>query len=317
MSRLRNIIHLVAYGLRPILMVLALAMVTASMPAHAQETWRLDPQLSVARLSLGSASNALEIGLARVSGDVVFDSNDPTDPSVNLKITPGNETGAEYAKMSFTSKRSVTTSDGKLIVTGDVSVTRIERSVRAEPNEAYAGPQYGNPVAHTDTGEITVVFSDPRQNAAHNGTMHLLGTSSITREDLPQLVDALTLDAWPTSLVNDDKCEAPSTVGEDYSGVKCTGTEIASVNNPVIPTGGSGGEGYYGFKPVVTPDHNYAIITLDVQLNQTVGGIAGRFRRGTISCKIMIPRSLDARRRVCEGQPVFFRRSTTGAPSGT
>ncbi len=89
MSRLRNIIHLVAYGLRPILMVLALAIVTASMPAHAQETWRLDPQLSIARLSLGSASNALEIRLARVSGDVVFDSNDRTDPSVNLKITPG------------------------------------------------------------------------------------------------------------------------------------------------------------------------------------------------------------------------------------
>jgi hypothetical protein len=74
---------------------------------------------------------------------------------------------------------------------------------------------------------------------------------------------------WPTSLVNDDKCEVPSTVGEDYSGAKCTGTEIASVNNPVIPTGGTGGEGYYGFKPAVTPDHNCASITLDVQLNQT------------------------------------------------
>lgn len=63
-------------GRRPILMVLALAIVTGSMPAHAQQTWRLDPQLSIARLSLGSASNALEIGLARVSGNVVFDSND-------------------------------------------------------------------------------------------------------------------------------------------------------------------------------------------------------------------------------------------------
>ena len=44
--------------------------------------------------------------------------------------------------MSFTSKQSVMMSDGKFIVTGDLSLTRIERSVTAEPNEAYSGPDY-------------------------------------------------------------------------------------------------------------------------------------------------------------------------------
>jgi hypothetical protein len=240
--------------------------VSFSSPAHAQETWRLDPQLSMVRLSLGSGSNALEIGLARVSGDVVFDSNDLTDPSVNLKITPGNEAGADYAKMSFTSKRSVMTSDGKLIVTGDLSVTRIERGVTADPNEAYAGPQYGNPVAYSDTHQITLVFSDPLQLAARDGTMLFSGTTSVIREDFPQVLDALTLDDWPASLVNDEQCEAPSTVGEDYSGVKCSGTEIAAVSNTEVPTGA--GEGYYGFQPAVTPDHNHATITLNLRLTQ-------------------------------------------------
>ena len=66
----------------------------------------MDPRFLIARLSLGSGSNALEIGLARVSGDVAFDSNDPADPSLNLKITPGNATSADYAEMSFSSRRT-------------------------------------------------------------------------------------------------------------------------------------------------------------------------------------------------------------------
>ena len=266
MLRLRNTIHLVEHALRPILTLLAVAVVTASIPGHARDTWQVDSQLSIARLSLGSGSNALEIGLARVSGDAIFDSNDPTDPSVNLKITPGNATGADYANMSFTSKQSVMTRDGKFIVTGDLSVTRIERSVTMEPNEAYAGPEYSDPTAHTDTREITLVFSDP-QYAGDNGTMHFLGTSTVSREDFPQMLDALTFDDWPTILVNDEKCEAPSTVGEDYSGIKCTGTVIASVSNREVPTGV--GEDYHGFQPAVTPDRQQATIAIDLKLKQT------------------------------------------------
>jgi len=231
--------------------------VSFSSPSHAQETWRLDPQLSTARLSVGSGSNPLEIGLARVSGDVSFDSNDLTDPSVNLEVTPGSEEGADHAKMSFTSKQSVTTSDGKLIVTGDLSVTRIERSVTADPNEAYAGPQYGDPVAHTDTHQIALTFADPRQLAARDGTMLFSGTTSVIREDFPLLLDAVTLDDWPTVLVNDKKCEVPPTIGEDYSGVTCSETEIAAV-----------GEGHDGFQPAVTPDHNHATITLNLRMTQ-------------------------------------------------
>jgi hypothetical protein len=259
-------LHFVTGKVSLALTLLLVLTVSFSIPAHAQETWRLDSQLSIAGLSLGSGSNALEIGLARVNGDVVFDSNDPLDPSINLEITPGDDPGAECAKMSFTSKRSVMTSDGNLIVTGDLSVTRIERRVTAEPSEAYAGPEYGDPVAHTDTRQIALAFDDPRGFLAHHGMMPLSGTPSVIREDFPRLLDALTLDDWPTVLVNDEKCEAPPTVGEDFSDVKCSGTEIAAVSNTEVPTGV--GEGYYGFQPVVTPDHNRATMTLNLRLTQ-------------------------------------------------
>jgi hypothetical protein len=246
--------------------LLLILTVFVSIPAHAQQTWRLDSRLSFARLSLGSGSNALEIGLARVSGDVVFDSDDPIDPLVNLEITGGDNAGAEYTKMSFASKRSVRGTDGKLIVIGDLSITRIERSVTAEPNEAYAGPEYGDPVAHTDTREIALAFDDPDEFFAHHGMMALSGTTSASREGFPQLLDALTLDDWPTVLVNDEKCEEPPTIGEDYSGGKCTGTEVAAVSNTEIPA--EVGEAYYGFQPAVTPDRNRATITLNLRLTQ-------------------------------------------------
>jgi hypothetical protein len=254
------------YGLLPILMVLALAILTASMPAHAQDSWQIDPKHSVATLALGSGANQSQIGLARVSGEVVFESCDPGDPIVTLKIV-GDARDADYASMSFSSKRSGIRADGKLTVTGDLSVTRVERSVTMEPNEAYAGPQYGEPAARTTTRQITLIFSDPRQVPSQNGAMHFSGRSTVSREDFPDLLDAIVLDDWPSQLVNDEKCENPSTVGEDYSGVKCTGTVIASFSNGTVPAGV--GEGYYGFQPAVTPDRNYASITLDVRLNQT------------------------------------------------
>lgn len=253
-------------GLRPIL-VLVLVTISASMLAYAQETWQVDPQLSIARLSLGSESNALEIGLARVSGEVVFKSSDSADPLVHLVIKPDNGPQPSYAELSFTSKRSATTSDGKVVVTGDLSVTRVERSVTIEPNEAYHGPDYGEPVVQTTTEEVRLVISDPRWPATGSNTKRLSGSSSFSREAFPQLMDALTRADWPTILVNGEKCHVPSTIGEDYSGATCSGTVIATLNNSMVSTGS--GEAYYGFQPAVTPDRERGTIALDLKVKPT------------------------------------------------
>jgi hypothetical protein len=87
--------------------------------------------------------------------------------------------------MSFSSRRCTMTSDGKLIIIGDLSVTRVERSVTTDPSEAYAGPQYGDPVAHTDTRPIALVFSDPHRLASQGGVMRFSGTSTAVREEFP------------------------------------------------------------------------------------------------------------------------------------
>lgn len=253
---------------RLILALLALATATVSIRARAQEVWQIDPKQSFATLALGSGVDSLQIGLARVSGEVTFQSSDPADPIVTFKMSSRNPSGAEYASMSFISKASSMTARGKLTVIGDLSVTRVERSVTMEPNEAYAGPQYGNPVAYANSRQVTLVFSDPPQLTSQNGAMHLSGTSTIGREDFPQLLDAITLNNWPSQLINDEKCQDPSTIGEDYHGPECTGTVIASVSNAVVSTGAPSGEGSYGFEPVVSPDHNVATIALDLRLKE-------------------------------------------------
>jgi len=268
-SKLWALIH------SPVLMlIIAVGTLTTSIAAGAQDAYQIDPQHSVVRLSLGSGQNALDIGLARVSGTVVFDSNDPADPTVSLTITPGNTPLSEYAQMGFTSKQSSVTADGRIAVTGMLSVTRIERTVTAEPNEAYAGPQYGEPVAHTDTREVTLVFSDPTRGRSHN-TMKLSGATSLSLEAFPQFVDAVTDGDWPTILVDDEQCQEPSTIGEDYSGATCTGDVIAKVANRVVMIGTAGGEDYSGFRPAVIPDRNQATMALDLKLTELPASSTG------------------------------------------
>jgi hypothetical protein len=266
-SHLHNVLSLSTNVVGPLIMFLAFATATVSIPACAQDIWQIDPKHSVATLSLGSGANQLQIGLARVSGEVVFESSDPGDPIVTLKVF-GDARKADYASMSFISKSSALTADGKLTIIGDLSVIHVERSVTMEPSEAYAGPQYGDPVTYTNTRQVTVVFSDPHGLASQSGVMHFLGTSTVSREDFPQFLDALTLADWPTQLINDEKCKTPSMIGEDYHGADCTGAVIANVSNAVVSTGAPSGEGYYGFEPVISPDRNKATISLDLKLEE-------------------------------------------------
>jgi hypothetical protein len=213
-----------------------------------------------------SRADMFQIGLARVSRRVVFEASDPSDPvTFNVK---SDEQGAEYASTNFSSRRCGMTADEKLRVTGDLSVTRVERSVTLDANEAYAGPKYGEPVAHTDTRQITLVFSDPRRGASGAGTMRVSGVSTVVRENFPPSLDAVTTGDWPSQTINDEKCTSPSTIGEDYDGAECTGTVIARVANPVLSTGAPGGEGFYGFVPSISPDRDKATIALQLTLTQ-------------------------------------------------
>ena len=248
------------------MIALITVLTSVSISAQSQDAWEINPQHSVATLSLGSDSDVLQLGVVRLNGEVVFES-DSEDPTVTFSTAPSGGPGVNYPKLEFNSQQCRVTPEGKLLITGELSVTRVERSITADPNEAYAGQQYGPPEVHTATREITLVFPDPPPNRSSAAVMHLSGTGSVSRENFPQLAQSIALDHWPTQLVNDEKCIAPSTIGEDYHGAICTGTVIASVRNVMVPSGG-GFEDFAGLRPAVNANRNQVTIAVNLELKR-------------------------------------------------
>jgi polyisoprenoid-binding protein YceI len=251
-----------------IVLVTLAAVLAASctpLPALAADTgWQLDAGHSTARLFLGSNTDpeSLNVGVARVSGRMLLDPYDPARSTFDLVIYPaggdsrgldgklaaGRFPGAAYTEMSFKSKRIVATSDGNLEVTGDLTLTRVDRSVTANPTEDYAGPIYGNPVIHTISHEVTFRFSgvdSPAVSEKKTATTKLSASAGIGYENFPQLSSAILNTNWPL-VVEDENCQVASTVGEDYAGHSCTGITVPVISRAAAPS--NVGEDYHGFE---------------------------------------------------------------------
>src|ERR1700691_4285758 len=226
--------------------------------ALASDTWVLDSSRSSALLFQGSraTSESVNTGVARVTGKVKLDAGDLDSSFFDLSIYPADEnwghvlspdgtlpTGyvpdaTDQTLLTFKSTRILRTGNGKLQVIGDLTLTRVERTVTATPTEAYAGPVYGDPVIHNVTREITFLF--PSVSAARlsesltpavqqtRGVLEVVGAARVDREEFPELVSAIQNTNWPP-VVQNEHCEAAySGGGEGYSGSVCTGTLIAA-----------------------------------------------------------------------------------------
>ena len=260
--------------------------------ALASDTWVLDSSRSNARLFQGSrTTESVNTGVARVTGKVKLDTNDLDASFFNLSIYPAGEDwghalslegglppgyvpdSTDQTLLTFNSSRILRTVDGKLEVIGDLTLTRVERTVTATPTEAYAGPVYGNPVIHNETHEIKFLF--PSVSAEHlsgpltpamqqkTGVLEIMGLARIDRDEFPEIFRAIKETNWPP-VVQNKECHMPSTVGEDYSGAVCTGTLIAATRDDNCQVPGSGGEDFSGFQ--CTPaSGNETTIVLDLK----------------------------------------------------
>ena len=221
-------------------------------------TWSLDSTTSSARFFQGSTANpdSVNTGVARVSGKVILNPNDLANSVLDLAMYPADEnwkamsadgslpTGfvpnaGDTTLLSFKSGNIVKTSDGRLQVTGNLTVTHVERSVTLDPNEAYSGAVYGPPVVHTATRQVTFVFPNfaasegapsvaPAMMASNN-TMKMRASTEVRYQDFPELLAAVTQTNWPAVIENED-CQMPSNISEDYRGASCTGTMIAETS---------------------------------------------------------------------------------------
>ena len=274
-SHVLHVIRFATSGIGLMLSLLMLAVAIASTPAHAEDNaWTVDGEHFVVRLSLGSGPKSVEVGVARVSGNVSFSGEGAADPVVNLSFAPDQNQGADPVEISFKSKRSMMTEDGKIAVSGDLSVTRIERSVYLDPNEGYYGATYGEPVATTATRKVTLLLPSDAHADLQSATIKISASTKISREYFPQLLAALSPGNFSNVIVQDESCTVPAVTGEGYYGATCTGTSVETAINSVAPSTPASGEGYYGFEPAVIPDGGQATIAFDLKLTRTSGPTA-------------------------------------------
>jgi len=287
------------YNMKHRAITLAFAACFLTSLALASDTLTFDSSRSNAQLFQGSKANSdsVNTGVARVTGMVKLDTNDLETSVLDLSIYPADEewepalnpegalpTGyvpdaTDQILLTFKSSRILRTGNGKLEVIGDLTLTRVERTIDATPSEAYAGPVYGDPVVHTKTRKITFLFSslsaalvsEPLTSGTlqKDGMLDVSGSARIGHEDFPELLDAIQDTNWP-SVVQNEHCQAAySGGGEGYSGQVCTGTLIVATQaDNCQATYSGGGEGYGG--PVCTPAAgNQMTIVLDLKLLST------------------------------------------------
>jgi len=231
-------------------------------------SWQVDERHSDAQLSTDGTTNfgkrtmTFTIAVARVNGTVRLDSTDSANSAFDFRFYPATSTAPPIGEdgkveiewftnqgnntlVCFHSKGTVPTSDGRLRTTGTLTLTRVDRNVELNANEAYAGPVYGPPMVHRVSRPATFVFDVPAVagSGPNKGSFETSGSTNVVREDFPQLLKAVIATHWPP-VVREKNCQVAG-AGEAYAGSMCTGTFVAA---PALPQGPSAnaGEDYPG-----------------------------------------------------------------------
>jgi len=237
--------------------------------------------------NFGKKNTTLTIGFGRVNGTVKLDGGDSANSAFDFRFYPATsmdpaigedgkakigwfENYANNTLVCFHSKGATQTADGRLQTTGTLILTRVDRNVEMVPSEAYSGPVYGPPILNRVSREATFVFDVPvaDKKGAKQGAMRTSGSSSMAREDFPQLFRAVIATNWP-AVVQDRDCQTMGT-GEAYGGAQCTGTFLM----PSFPLGpnASFGEDYPGAQNFNTIVGEHLTVVVHMRLTPAGSG---------------------------------------------
>jgi polyisoprenoid-binding protein YceI len=261
------------------LMIIGMFVAALGGPCRAQShTWLVDSGHSDALFSAdgttnyGKTNTTFTIGIARVSGMLNLNKADVANSRLSFSIYPagsasplidqdGKFVGSEnsevvdYTVITFVSNSVAWAHDGKLQVNGQLTVTRIEREMELNPNEAYAGPVFDPPIVRRYTHETSFVLTLPDlriSDVSKRGKIRVSASGNVSREDFPKLLDAVVETNWPP-VAEDENCQMPSTISEDYAGASCTGRMVQVPSLPEPPHSGND-EDYPG-----PADFNYVV----------------------------------------------------------
>ena len=233
----------------------AILVAGSAAPALAQNTnWKLNSEHSAGRFSVGSTADpnaVFDTGIARVKGSVRLDAGSPAQSWFDFTIYPADEgpasinedgslNAAEFSNaprstvINFRSKEVTLTGNGDLAVTGDLTLSHLERPYLITNSEAYGGPVYGEPELRSATREVTFVFQNVAVAEAKAGSsrrLKIAGSAGIRTEDFPGLFEAVTNANWPVVL-EDKSCQEPAIIGEEYHGTGCASTPVVVSSRP-------------------------------------------------------------------------------------
>jgi hypothetical protein len=208
--------NLRALATRRILVIAGIALLSA-LPVFAEQgKWKVDAEHSTASIFLGNNSDLQNVGIARIGGVAEFNAAEPAKSALDLSAKLG-----EGQAMTFKSKRIDLRPDGKLEITGEMTLARTESEAIYNPGEDYSGPVYGASMVRSVTRNVTFVV--PLENAGRKAEITAEATLGV--ENFPELFAAVRQAAWQP-VVQDEACVIPQ-AGEDYRGAECTGTLIA------------------------------------------------------------------------------------------
>ena len=237
-------------------------------PASMAGSWQVDSRHSAAQLitdgttDYGKTKVDFTLGFGRVNGHMKINDADPTKSSIVFAFYPSTamspiiaEDGkflsewlsnqANNTLVCFHSKSVQRTADGKLQATGELAVTRVDRNVDATPSEAYSGPVYGPPMSTGWRAKLLSLSTSrpPMGRSRKTARSGRRPRTPCPARISPTLVKAVVASYWPP-VVEDENCEAPSGVSEDYRGFRCTGMFMEAAGLPPAP--GVAGEDYSG-----------------------------------------------------------------------
>lgn len=265
------------------------ALAAASVSAQSVK-WQIDAGHSTASIFLAQSSDSdpgVNLAVAIAGGAVSLDSSDPSKLSLQLSIIPADQAEAilnpdgtlragalaalsRYTIMSFQSNSAVRDPSGKLQLTGDVTITFVEREAAAEWNIGYSGPTVIDPVSKSVASKVTFTLDKSASEIAYGqkvGWMEITGAGRIPLEESPKLRDWLSSSVWPI-LVEDRHCYMPnySVSMREYHGAVCTGNVIATKPRKELPY--NTGLDYSGPRFETPKNINEVRILLDIQLRE-------------------------------------------------
>jgi len=276
----------------PLPLLLGITVLTITSVSAQSAKWQIDAGHSTASLFLaqsGDTDPGINIAVAIAAGAMELDSADASKFSLQLNIIPADQGDAllethgtlragayaalsRYTVMSFQSKSAVRDPSGKLQLTGDVTITYIEREAPSDWNIAYSGATAITPVSKSATRTVTFTFDKSPSEIAYGqkvGWMEITGHGKIPLEDLPAMRFWLSNSVWPT-LVEDRNCYTPnySVSMRDYHGAVCTGNVVETEPRKRVADGSTSGLDYSGPRYETPKKINEVRLVIDLKMRE-------------------------------------------------